>query len=360
MTMPMEHRGRRIRVLVADDSAVMRSGLRRLLESDKNIHVVGAAKDGLDAVQQVAALDPDVVTLDLEMPVMNGLEALQRIMRDYRRPVIMFSSLTVEGAEATFDALSLGAFDYVPKPSGYAPIAEVRDELIAKIKAAFASRVRRTTIKLQPSPTQSSSTMRSPQAQGSVSLVCVGCSTGGPAALQRILPVLPEDFPVPILVVQHMPPGFTAPFARRLDGLCSLHVQEASQGQLLEPHTVSIAPAGSQLTICRRGSKLAVELSKEPARMLHMPSVDVMMLSAAETCGSHAVGVILTGMGSDGEHGICALYSRGALTIGQDERSCAVYGMPRACAEQGTLHRILPLEEIPRELLRAMSLQPAR
>jgi len=139
-----------------------------------------------------------------------------------------------------------------------------------------------------------------------------------------------------------------------------LHVQEASQGQILELHTVSIAPAGWQLTICRRGSKLAVELSKEPAGMLHMPSVDVMMLSAAEICGNRAVGVILTGMGSDGEHGMHALYSRGALTIGQDERSCAVYGMPRACAEQGTLHRILPLDEIPQELLRTVSSQPAR
>lgn len=360
MTMPTDHPGRRIRVLVADDSAVMRSALRRLLESDAEISVVGIAKDGREAVQQVAALDPDVVTLDLEMPVMNGLEALQRIMRDYRRPVIMFSSLTVEGAEATFDALSLGAFDYAPKPSGYAPIAGVRDELITKIKAAFASRVRRTTANHQPSPGQSPPTAAPTQAQGKASLVCVGCSTGGPAALQRILPVLPEDFPVPILVVQHMPPGFTAPFARRLDGLCSLHVQEASPGQILEPHTVSIAPAGWQLTICRCGSKLAVELSKEPPGMLHMPSVDVMMLSAADACGNRAVGVILTGMGSDGEHGMRALYSRGALTIGQDEHSCAVYGMPRACAEQDTLHHILPLEEIPRELLRAVTSQPGR
>jgi two-component system chemotaxis response regulator CheB len=198
------------------------------------------------------------------------------------------------------------------------------------------------------------------QAQGNFSLICVGSSTGGPAALQRILPVLPEDFPVPMLVVQHMPPGFTGPFAHRLDSLCQLQVVEASQGQLLEPHTVSIAPAGWQITVCRRGTKLMVSLSKEPTGMLHVPSVDVMMSSAAETCGNHAVGVILTGMGSDGEHGMRALYSRGALTIGQDERSCAVYGMPRACAEQGTLHRILPLDQIPRELLRAVSVQPTR
>ncbi len=360
MTNTTDHTGRRIRVLVADDSAVMRSGVRRLLESDTDIHVVGIAKDGLSAVQQVAALDPDVVTLDLEMPVMNGLEALQRIMRDHPRPVIMFSSLTVEGAEATFDALSLGAFDYVPKPSGYAAIARVRDELIAKVKAAYASRVRRATIGVHTSPAaQSLPGTRPAQEHGHISLVCVGCSTGGPAALQRILPVLPPDFPAPLLVVQHMPPGFTEPFARRLDGLCQLWVREASPGQPLEPHTVSIAPAGWQTTVWRRGSKLAVNLSKEPAGTLHMPSVDVMMLSAAETCGNRAVGVILTGMGSDGEQGMHALYSRGALTIGQDERSCAVYGMPRACAEQHILHRILPLEEIPRELLRGVGLRPA-
>lgn len=361
MTMPADHNGRRIRVLVADDSAVMRSGLSRLLQSDKDIQVVGVAKDGLNAVQQVAALDPDVVTLDIEMPEMNGLEALQRVMRDLPRPVIMFSSHTVEGAEASFDALSLGAFDYVPKPCGYSSIAAVREELIAKVKAAYASRVRRTAVHSQPSPAVLPPPRTRPaQIQGGLSLVCVGCSTGGPAALQRILPLLPGDLPVPILVVQHMPPGFTEPFARRLNGLCALGVQEASHGQLLEPRTVSIAPAGWQTTVHRSGAKLAVTLSKEPAGMLHMPSVDVMMLSVAETCGIHAVGLILTGMGSDGERGMRALHSCGALTIGQDERSCAVYGMPRACAEQGTLHSILSLDDIARELVRALSLQPRR
>jgi len=358
MTVLAGHTVGRIRVLVADDSAVIRSALSRLLQSDKDIHVVGVAKDGLRAVQQVAALDPDVVTLDLEMPVMNGLEALQRIMRDYPRPVIMFSSLTVEGAEATFDALALGAFDYVPKPVGYASCAGVRDELIAKVRAAYASRMRRTAA---PFPNVLQPPRNAPsQVLGNPMLVCVGCSTGGPAALQRILPALPGEFPLPVLVVQHMPPGFTAPFAYRLNALCALKVQEASQGQLLEPHTVSIAPAGWQITLCRRGTKLAVNLSKEPSRMLHIPSVDVMMLSAAEVCGNQAIGVILTGMGNDGERGMRALHACGALTIGQDERSCAVYGMPRACAEQGILQHILPLEDIPRELLRAVSLQLAR
>jgi len=352
MTMLADHAGRVIRVLVADDSAVMRSALSRLLQSDKDIKVVGVAKDGLNAVQQVGALDPDVVTLDVEMPVMNGLEALQRIMRDCPRPVIMFSSLTAEGAEATFDALALGAFDYLPKPAGYSSAAAVGNELIAKVKAAYASRVRRAAIGVRASPlAQSPPRPRTAQASADISLVAVGCSTGGPAALQRILPLLPGDFPVPLLVVQHMPPGFTGPFARRLDGLCQLRVQEASQGQPLEPNTVSIAPAGWQITVHRRSAKLAVNLSKEPAGMLHMPSVDVMMLSVAETCGSHALGVILTGMGSDGEHGMRALYACGAMTIGQDERSCAVYGMPRACAEQGTLRRVLSLDAIPIELV---------
>jgi two-component system, chemotaxis family, protein-glutamate methylesterase/glutaminase len=343
----------RIRVLIADDSAVMRSALSRLLQSDKDIHVVGMAKDGLSAVQQVAALDPDVITLDLEMPVMNGLEALQRIMRDYPRPVIMFSSLTVEGAEATFDALSLGAFDYVGKPTGPAAVLAVRDELIAKVKAAYASRMRRAPHTHRASVLPPPLT-RGARVHGNPSLVCVGCSTGGPAALQRILPALPGDFPVPILVVQHMPVGFTEAFARRLNCLCSAEVQEASQGLTLEPHTVLIAPAGWQITVQHRSAKLAVNLSKEPPA-LHMPSVDVMMLSVAEACGRNAVGVILTGMGADGTRGMHALHKCGAFTIGQDERSCAVYGMPRVCAEQGTLDRILPLEEIPRELLRAVS-----
>ncbi|MFZ3210078.1 MAG: chemotaxis response regulator protein-glutamate methylesterase [Terriglobales bacterium] len=352
MTILADHTRRVIRVLVADDSAVMRSALSRLLQSDKDIKVVGVAKDGLNAVQQVGALDPDVVTLDVEMPVMNGLEALQRIMRECPRPVIMFSSLTAEGAEATFDALALGAFDYVPKPVGYASAAAVGDELIAKVKAAYASRVRHmpigahASLLAQPAPKP-----RIVQPPANISLVAVGCSTGGPAALQRILPLLPGDFPVPLLVVQHMPPGFTGPFARRLDGLCGLRVKEAAQGQPLEPHTVSIAPAGWQTTVLRKGATLAVSLSKEPAGMLHMPSVDVMMLSVADTCGRHALGVILTGMGADGEHGMRALYSCGAMTIGQDERSCAVYGMPRACAEQDTLRKVLPLDAIPIELV---------
>jgi two-component system, chemotaxis family, protein-glutamate methylesterase/glutaminase len=358
--MAANHSLGRIRVLVADDSAVMRSAVTRLLQSDPDIHVAGIAKDGLQAVQQVAALDPDVVTLDLEMPVMNGLEALQRIMRESPRPVIMFSSLTVEGAEATFDALALGAFDYVGKPTGYATVTTVRDELVAKVRAAYTSRVRRAAIHTHPAaavPTPSK--IRVAEVASNISLVCLGTSTGGPAALQRILPQLPEDFPVPVVVVQHMPPGFTEPFARRLNGLCRVRVQEASQGQSLEPSTVSIAPAGWQTTVCRHGAKLTVNLSKEPA-LLHMPSVDVMMLSAAETLGNRALGVILTGMGSDGAKGISALYASGAVTIGQDEHSCAVYGMPRACAEQGTLHHVVPLDDIPREIMRSLRVPATR
>ena len=358
--MAANNAGGRIRVLVADDSAVMRSAVSRLLQSDPDIQVVGIAKDGLQAVQQVAALNPDMVTLDLEMPVMNGLQALERIMSEAPRPVIMFSSLTVEGAEATFDALSLGAFDYVAKPTGYSTVTTVRDELVAKVKAAYGSRMRRGTTAAPSSPAVvPPSKTRVVEVEANISLVCLGTSTGGPAALQRILTKLPGDLPVPVLIVQHMPPGFTGPFAHRLDGLCELRVQEAVQGQTLDPRTVSIAPAGWQLTVCRRNGKLAVNLSKEPAT-LHMPSVDVMMLSAAETCGNRAMGVILTGMGCDGARGMSTLYASGAVTIGQDERSCAVYGMPRACAEQGTLHQILPLDDIPRELVRAVKAQPKR
>jgi len=350
--MLIEHFRQPIRVLIADDSAVMRSALSRLLQSDKDIKVIGLAKDGLNALQQVRTLDPDVVTLDVEMPVMNGLEALDRIMHENPRPVIMFSSLTEEGAEATLDALALGAFDYVPKPAGYAGAHGVRDELIAKVKAAYASRARLGASAVHAASfTQPPPAPRPAPASASISLVAIGCSTGGPAALHRILPMLPGDFPAPLLVVQHMPPGFTTPFARRLNGLCQLKIEEASQGQALEPGTVSIAPAGWQITVQRRGVSLTASLSKEPAGVMHIPSVDVMMLSVAEVCGRHALGVILTGMGSDGEHGMRALYSCGAMTIGQDERTCAVYGMPRACAEQGTLRKVLPLDAIPIELV---------
>jgi two-component system chemotaxis response regulator CheB len=349
-----------IRVLIADDSAFMRTAIQRMLESDPDIKVVATAIDGRNAVERCAEVNPDVITMDLEMPRMTGLEALEQIMKTHPRPVIMVSSLTSEGAEATIEAFSLGAFDCIPKPMSHVSldIVHLRQDLIDKVKAAAASRASytRVTPAKPPQPALKSPTrISSPSASSGLPLVCIGSSTGGPAALQQILPMLPGDLPAAVVIVQHMPVGFTGPFARRLDSLCELQVREAAADEFLEPGVVLIAPAGFHLTLYRKThSKCAIRLSKERHGMLHMPSVDVMMLSAAEVCQRSAIGVILTGMGADGAQGMKAMYAQGSWTIGQDEQSCVVYGMPRSCAELGILRRVVPLTQIPGEIVRAL------
>ena len=367
MTQETQARKFPVRVLVADDSAFMRTALRRMLESDPDIKVIASAQDGRSAVELCEKHDPDVVTLDLEMPVLNGLQALQRIMQSHPRPVIMVSSLTTEGAETTLEAFSLGAFDCIPKPMSHASldIIHVREDLVAKVKAAFTSRDRYTNTPTATAPkkvTMAARPSMAPlQSSSAMPIVCLGCSTGGPAALQQILPALPGDLPAAIVIVQHMPVGFTGPFARRLDSLCQLRVEEAKADQILEPGSVLIAPAGSHLTFSRkRHFKYSICLSNIRNGRLHMPSVDVMMKSAAETFENPAIGVILTGMGADGAEGLKALHTLGAFTIGQDERSCVVYGMPRACAEMGILSRTAALDQVASEIVRAVSTGPAQ
>jgi len=348
-----------VRVLVADDSAFMRTALRRMLESDPDIKVIAMAQDGRNAVELCEKHDPDVVTLDLEMPVLNGLQALQRIMQTHPRPVIMVSSLTTEGAETTLEAFSLGAFDCIPKPMSHASldIIQVREDLVAKVKAAFVSRERftftPTVAAPKKAPVIARPTTELSQSSSTMPIVCLGCSTGGPAALQQILPALPGDLPAAIVIVQHMPVGFTGPFARRLNSLCDLRVEEAKADQILEPGCVLIAPAGFHLTFSRKThSKYSVLLSNVRNGLLHMPSVDVMMNSAAQTFDVPTLAVILTGMGADGSQGMKALHARGAFTIGQDERTCVVYGMPRACAEMGILDKTVPLDQVAGEIVR--------
>src|SRR5271166_5511611 len=356
-----------VRVLIADDSAFMRTALRRMLESDPDIQVVAMAHDGRSAVELCAKHDPDVITLDLEMPILNGLQALQRIMQTHPRPVIMVSSLTTEGAEATLEAFSLGAFDCIPKPMSHASldIIQVQQELIAKVKAAFTNRDRCTAtakvIAPKKAPMVARPLVEAQQLSSTTPIVCLGCSTGGPAALQQILPALPGNLPAAIVVVQHMPVGFTGPFARRLNSLCDLRVEEARADQVLEPGCVLIAPAGFHLTFARKThSKYSILLSNVRNGLLHMPSVDVMMNSAAQTLDVPTIAVILTGMGADGSQGMKALHARGAFTIGQDERTCVVYGMPRACAEMGILDRTVPLDQVAGEIVRMVPKVAAR
>jgi len=350
------HDSRLVRVLVADDSAFMRTALTRLIESDPELRVSGTAQSGSEALEKVDFLQPDVVTLDVEMPGMNGLEALKQIMEKSPRPVIMVSSLTREGAETTLEALALGAFDYVPKQNSFVAldIIKIREDLITKIKAAAECFRRRPKAQTKrPAPVREKTQIER-ASNITPTIVALGTSTGGPKALQEILPLLPADLPVGVLIVQHMPVGFTGPFAHRLNDLCHVNVREAANDDVIKPGVVYIAPAGKHMTVHRQTPRQAViRLSLTPEHTLHTPSVDVMMRSVAEVFRSQAMGVIMTGMGSDGLEGMRAIAREGGLTVGQDEASCAVYGMPRACAESGILRRVVSLPNIPEQILLA-------
>ena len=343
-----------IRVLVTDDSAFMRTAITRMIQSDPTLRVVGSAQSGQEALDKIAAFKPDVMTLDVEMPGMNGLETLKHIMKECPLPVIMVSSLTQEGAEVTLEALDIGAFDYVPKQSSFVSldIVKIRDDLIGKIKAAVESRKRRPVAHVTKTGTSSkpATTFAAPKVASTI--VALGTSTGGPKALQEILPLLPEDLHVPVLIVQHMPQGFTGPFARRLDNLCKVRVREAIQEEEIQPGVVYIAPAGQHMTVYRRGSsKAALRLAHTPEGLLHRPSVDVMMTSVAETFHSLTLGVIMTGMGADGVKGMQAISKEGGFNLGQDEASCTVYGMPRSAAEAKILNRVVSLNQIPEQIM---------
>lgn len=344
--------GALIRVLVVDDSAFMRTAITRMVESDPHLQVVGAAGDGVQALEMVAALSPDVITLDLEMPRLDGLGVLRRLMEENPKPVIVVSSLSQEGAEATLQALELGAFDCIPKQLAYASldIIKIRDQLVAQIKAAAVTCPRRR----QSQPERHARPAAGYHGLARPEVVVIGTSTGGPGALREIIPALPADLPVGVLVVQHMPPGFTGPLAKRLDSLSAIAVREAGDGQLLQAGEVLIAPAGFHMTVGRdAGGRALVRIGDQPSGTLHKPSVDVTMLAAAETCGARAMGVILTGMGSDGVLGMAAIRERGGITVGQDEATSVVYGMPRACAERGLLRRVVPLGAVSAEIVAA-------
>lgn len=350
-----------IRVLIVDDSPFMRKAIERMLTTE-DIQVVGTARDGEDALEKVAQLQPDIVTLDVEMPRMDGLTCLKRIMADFPRPVLMVSSLTQEGATATLEALAAGALDFIPKETSLASnsILQIQQDLQEKVrKLARSPRFRKPSPRTPPTPaarpipspappprpgapTTGAGIPSSPVAE----LLTIGCSTGGPKALQDLLPALPKNLPVPVLIVQHMPPSFTKPFADRLNGLCALTVKEAEHGEPARPGTVYIAPGGVHLNYRQRGPQGFVELNPEPANSLHRPSVDVMFLSVAQECTKQVLAVILTGMGSDGAKGMEALKAKGAHTLAEAEESCVVYGMPRAAYERGCVDQVAPLPDM--------------
>jgi two-component system chemotaxis response regulator CheB len=358
-----------IRILIVDDSPFMRKSLQKMLEDAPDLRVVATARDGIDALEKIAEHKPDIVTLDIEMPRMDGLTCLKKIMADFPMPVLMVSSLTQEGAQATFDALSLGALDFIPKENSFASmsILQIQHDLQEKVrrlagsprfhKAApgaagpaphAAPRPSPSPKPAIPPPLTGATLPSSPQAE----LLVVGSSTGGPKALQDILPTLPANLPVPCLIVQHMPSTFTKPFADRLDGLCQVHVKEAEQGEPLKAGTVYIAPGGIHMTYGARGPKGCIDLSPEPVSSLHRPSVDVLFLSVAELFRGQVLAGILTGMGADGAKGMEQLKKKGAHTFAESEESCVVYGMPRAAVERGCVDVVTPLADIPGHLRR--------
>lgn len=338
---------RAIRVLVTDDSAFMRRAIARMLEGHGDFEIVGTAASGEEAVEKARTLNPDVVTMDVEMPGIGGLEAIRAICAARPGlPIIMVSSLTREGAETTLRGLELGATDFIPKPdSAYIDIVKLRRELIEKVRTlgAHALGVRA----LPARPAVPAERARPPAGYG---CVAIGASTGGPIALMRLLGALPARFPLPIVIVQHMPPGFTKPLADRLAAAGALEVLEGVDGLPLRPGCAILAPAGSQLRLRKRGTVTTIMLEADNGESLHVPSVDVMTASVGKIYGARTIGVILTGMGQDGVVGLRVVKESGGYVIAQDEESSVVYGMPRAAAAAGLVDRIAPLAEIPRIL----------
>lgn len=354
---------RSIKVLVVDDSAFMRYVISKELSADPALQVVGMARDGIDAMQKIALLKPDVVTMDLEMPRMDGLTALERIMREEPVPVILLSSLSQEGAAVTIRALELGAADFVPKPSAFqASSAETAwRQLVAKVKGAGGLDGRRLggRAPLSPPKSREATASAAPVPVASRSrvtkaerVVVVGTSTGGPRALFEVVPRLPAKLPAGVLLVQHMPPGFTRSLANRLNDVSPLEVREAVEGDTIEPGLALLAPGDYHMAV-RRGGRVSLE--KSPAVHGVRPSVDVTMESAASVYGAATVGVVLTGMGTDGTSGAIAIRRAGGTVMAEDESTCVVYGMPRSVRDAGAADRVIRLEGMAAAIVDAVS-----
>ena len=359
-----------VNVLVVDDSVVIRKLVTTVLEGDPDISVVGTAASGSIALSKLLQVAPDLVTLDIEMPGMNGIDTLREIRKTHPRlPVIMFSTLTERGASATLDALTAGASDYVCKPANIGSVPEVldtvRSQLVPKIKGLC-----RSARPVRPAPTAPAATagarpgaaprgtvlsQRSgaPAPSARIDLLAVGSSTGGPDALTTVLPQLPADLPVPVVITQHMPPVFTRLFAQRLDAKCRLRVKEAETGDVVEPGLVLIAPGDRHLELKATGAGVRVHLSDAPPENFCRPAVDVMFRSAAATYGDAVLGVVLTGMGSDGARGAEVLRRAGSEILVQDQATSVVWGMPGAVVAAGQAHRVVPLDRVAQEIVLA-------
>ena len=345
------------RVLVVDDSGFFRRRIIESLEADARIKVVGSAANGKEAVEQVARLKPDVVTMDIEMPVMDGITAVRHIMAATPTPVLMFSSLTQEGAQATLDALEAGAVDFLPKR--FEDIAKDREQATLLLRRRIHAVARQKPVVSSAPAVAPQSVVARPLAapvtprRGQLQVVAIASSTGGPVALAQVLSRLPAGFRLPVLVVQHMPASFTPAFAARLDQQCAIQVKEAQDGDVVQAGRVLLAPGGRQMTLQQRNGKVQVAISDGDPTLHYKPCADITFNSVADVFGGTALAMVLTGMGADGREGARAMKKHGALIWTQDEASSVIYGMPMAVAEAGLSDQVLSLREIGPALVQA-------
>ncbi|MCX7693546.1 chemotaxis response regulator protein-glutamate methylesterase [Tepidimonas taiwanensis] len=351
----------KIKVVVVDDSALVRSLLTEIINQQPDMICVGTAADPLQAREVIRERNPDVITLDVEMPKMDGLEFLSRLMRLRPTPVVMVSTLTEQGAETTLRALELGAVDFVTKPRvGVASgLQQLADDIVDKIRIAARARVRRVAAApgaAPPAPVAKPALSAAPPATSGIprlsteKVICIGASTGGTEAIKEILMELPPDAPA-VVITQHMPPGFTASFAARLDSLCRIRVAEARDGERILPGHAYIAPGGKQFSLARSGANYIAVVDDSPPVNRHKPSVEVLFRSCARVLGPNAIGVMLTGMGADGAAAMKEMRDAGAYNIAQDEASCVVFGMPKMAIQAGAVHEVLPLKQIARAIM---------
>lgn len=350
-----------IRVLIVDDSAVMREILGDIIRQEVDMEVVGYADDPLIAREKIKALNPDVVTLDIEMPRMDGITFLEKLMRLRPTPVVMISALTEANTSATLRALELGAIDYVTKPTalGTDDLSRFRREIAEKIRFAanLKAWVARRPAQLVKIPKRPHAIR--PDFKHAQQLIFIGASTGGIDAIKQILVQMPADTP-PIVIVQHLPEIFTTAFAKRMDSLCEISVKEAEHKDLLRPGWAYVAPGHSHLSLVRSAGNFVLHLNQEPPLNRHRPSVDYLFLSAAKIAGPNSIGVLLTGMGRDGAEGLLAMQAAGAFTIAQDEESCVVFGMPRSAIEIGAVMKVVPLEDMATNIIALLNKGAAR
>ena len=351
-----------IKVLVIDDSAVMRSFLGRVVSAQPDMELAGVVSDPLFAIERIRQSTPDVITLDVEMPRMNGLDFLRKLMAARPLPVVMISSLTREGADATVQALELGAVDFFAKPDSLDQLQDAGDEIAEKIRAAAQARVSRRLRHVAQRPPPPTRPALGRRAGGLGTVIAIGASTGGVEALREIVARLPGDMPA-ILIAQHMLPGFTGAFARRLDAICETVVKEAEDGEEALQGVAYVAPGGRHLMLARRAAGYVVRVTDDPPLNRHRPSVDTLFRSVSQAAGAHAIGVILTGMGADGSQALLELREAGGKTIAQDEASSVVFGMPRQAIVLGAAQEVLPLCEMSARLAemcgRSLAARPA-